>query len=78
MQWIDAGDRMPEKVDGDPDGDVLVRSKWNGQSYVLTRKWHEVQLGDEWLEGAFADIPSPNGRGNHSVGPDYSTLGGLE
>lgn len=58
MRWIDASDRMPEKDDGDPDGDVLVRGKWNGKSYVLSRKWHEVQLGGEWLEGALSEPPS--------------------
>lgn len=79
MRWVKASERMPTRSDGDFDGDVIVR--WcRGPSWLVEYAvWDGVGHHEEWLEGAFTDVkPSPNGRGNHSVGPDYSTLGGAE
>lgn len=78
MRWVKASDRMPTAADA-VDGDVVVRWVHNcGTHCVAVVNVMDVNGHDEWLEGAFADIPSPNGRGNHSVGPDYSTLGGAD
>lgn len=78
MKWVKASERMPNAADA-VDGDVVVRWIHNcGTHCIAVVDVSDVGISEEWLEGALADVRSPNGRGNHSVGPDYSTLGGSE
>ena len=79
MRWVKTSERMPTEADTDHSGEVVVRWPYTRSSWhVGAARPDELDDEDEWLEGALADIRSPNGRGNHSVGPDYSTLGGTE
>ena len=73
MRWVKASERMPTEADLDADGEVLTRWQGaNGGWSVMSQMGGNLDPWDEWLEGALADVqPSPNGRGNHSVGPDH-------
>lgn len=73
MKWVKASERMPTAADADADNDILVRFKSDSGDWLVTAQPIDyLDPWDEWLEGALADVQSsPNGRGNHSVGPDH-------
>lgn len=87
MRWVKASERQPQASDGDVCGGVVCR-RWEVSAHGVSgwAMWEsqpeyddDLHPEDQWLEGAFTDgKPSPKGRGNHSVGPDYSTPGGSE
>lgn len=53
MRWVKASERMPTRLDGDFDGDVIVRWK-RGPSWLAEAvAWHSVGHHEEWLEDAF-------------------------
>lgn len=64
MRWVKVSERKPTVLDGDQCG-FLVYRRWEcgrsgrcGWSFFewLLELDGELELGDEWLEGAFEDV----------------------